>query len=363
MKSLHPYLSQVYGGNTLYSWFFAIGIILVSFVAIKIFRLFITKKLLVWTARTKTTWDNFLVEVVRKQLIPLMYLSSIYSAVSTLSLPGKAHKVIHIVYLAIFTFYILRLISGAFRKLIFSFIQKQENTESKETQANGLIIVLNVITWTLGIIFLLDNLGYNVTTLVAGLGIGGIAIALAAQAVLGDLFSYFVIFFDRPFEIGDFVIVGDKSGTIEHIGIKTTRLRTLGGDQLVCSNTDLTNSRLHNFKRMEKRRSVFSLGVTYQTPAAQLAEIPGIVKGIIEQVPGLEFDRGHFAAFGDFSLNFEFVYYVDDPEYNVYMDKQHEIYLRIFEAFESSKIEFAYPTQTIYTVPGDTEMQTGLQTN
>lgn len=198
-----------------------------------------------------------------------------------------------------------------------------------------------------GFLFLIDNLGYDITTLVAGLGIGGIAVALAAQTILGDLFSYLVIFFDKPFEIGDFIIIDDKMGTIEYIGIKTTRIRTLSGEQLICSNTDLTNSRVHNYKRMEKRRVVFSFGVIYQTAASQIKRIPGIVREIIESDAGNTFDRAHFSSYGDFSLNFEVVYYVMTPDYNIYMDRQQAINIAIFERFEQEKIEFAYPTQTV----------------
>ena len=180
------------------------------------------------------------------------------------------------------------------------------------------------------------------------LGIGGIAIALAAQAILGDLFSYFVIFFDRPFEVGDFILVGDKVGVVEYTGIKTTRIRALGGEQLVFSNTDLTNSRIHNFKQMERRRVVFKLGVIDQTKAEQLEEVTKIVREVIEQQPDASFDRGHFASYGDFSLNFEFVYYVTGGDYVKYMDTQQAINLEIYRAFEQRGIEFAYPTQTVF---------------
>ena len=255
-----------------------------------------------------------------------------------------------------FTFFAIRIIVSAFRKFVLSFIQRDEESESKEKQAGGLIAIVNIIIWILGAVFLIDNMGYNVTAIVAGLGVGGIAIALAAQAVLGDLFSYFVIFFDRPFEIGDFVTVGSDSGVIEYIGIKTTRIRTLNGEQLVCSNTDLTNSRLRNFKRMERRRIVFTLGVTYQTAAQQLSGIPDIVRNIIASEEKLSYDRGHFSGFGDSSLNFEFVYYVEDPDYNIYMNAQQSVYLEIFRTFAEKGIEFAYPTQTTFTAGPDGTM-------
>lgn len=341
-------IDQNFWGNSISNWVIAAAIIICLFILIRLFKFFILKKLTVWALNTSTTWDNFIVTVMERSVIPLVYISTIYFALSTLNFIDKIEKVIHVAYLIAFTFFVLRIISAAFRKFVYSFLQRREHSESKEKQAGGLIAIANVVIWILGIIFLIDNLGYNVTTLIAGLGVGGIAIALAAQTVLGDLFSYFVIFFDRPFEVGDFVVVGDKNGVIEYIGIKTTRIRTLSGEQLVCANTDLTNSRLHNFKRMEKRRVVFSLGLTYQTSHAQLAEIPDLIREIIIKRPILQFDRAHFSGYGDFSLKFEVVYYVLDPDYNLYMDNQQSVYLDIFEAFEQKGIEFAYPTQTVF---------------
>lgn len=341
-------LNQPFWGNTTYSWLVAAGIITGLFLIIKLFTLFIFQKFKARALRTTNGWDDFLVTLIEKSAIPLSYISTIYFTLSTLKFTDRADNIIHVAYLVAFAYFVIRMISIAFKKFVYSFIQREENSESKEKQAAGLIVVANVIIWILGFIFLIDNLGYDVTTLIAGLGVGGIAIALAAQVILGDLFSYFVIYFDRPFEIGDFVVVGDKNGVIEYIGIKTTRIRTLSGEQLICSNTDLTNSRLHNFKRMEKRRIVFSLGVTYQTSHQQLSEIPGIVKEIITSKSLVQFDRGHFSGYGDFSLNFEFVYYIMSPDYTVYMDKQQAIYLDIFAAFERRGIEFAYPTQTLF---------------
>ncbi|WP_229204287.1 mechanosensitive ion channel family protein [Dyadobacter alkalitolerans] len=285
--------------------------------------------------------------MIENSVVPLLYIGSLYFVVSTLVFSPKVDSIANIVFLVVVTFFVLRIISSSFQKFVFSFIHAQENSDAKEKQASGLILIVNIVIWIIGIIFMIDNLGYDVTSLIAGLGIGGIAIALAAQTILGDLFSYFVIFFDRPFEIGDFVVIDDKSGVIEYIGIKTTRIRTLGGEQLVCSNTDLTNSRLHNYKRLEKRRILFNLGVTYQTSHKQLSEIPEMIRQVIQSKPYITFDRAHFSGYGDFSLNFEVVYYVQDADYTFYMDKQQSIYLDIFEAFEQSGIDFAYPTQTL----------------
>jgi small-conductance mechanosensitive channel len=345
---MNNFLESQFLGNTAQVWLIALGIIIISFIAIKIIKIIVIKRLKKWSVKTVTTWDDFLISIIESSIIPLLYISSVYFALKTLELNEKVSNVIHIAYMVAFTFFILKMISAAFKKFIYSFINRRENSEDKQKQAAGLIVIVNIVIWILGIIFLIDNMGYNVTTLVAGLGVGGIAIALAAQAVLGDLFSYFVIFFDRPFEIGDFVIIGNDNGIIEYIGIKTTRIRTLNGEQLVCSNTYLTNSRLRNFKRMEKRRIVFTLGVTYQTTKEQLAAIPQLVKQIVESKSDLQFDRGHFSGFGDSSLNFEFVYYVNNPDYNIYMDNQQAVYLDIFSTFEEKGIEFAYPTQTLF---------------
>jgi small-conductance mechanosensitive channel len=205
-----------------------------------------------------------------------------------------------------------------------------------------------VLIWLVAAIMLLGNFGVNISTLVTGLGIGGVAIALASQAILGDLFSYFTIIFDRPFEVGDFIMIGEQSGTVEHIGLKSTRLRSISGEELVMCNKDLTGSRIRNYKRMQNRRVVFTVGLTYDTPVEKLKEAPVQIKSIIESIPFSKFDRSHFFSFGDFNLNVETVYFVTTPDYYKYMDIQQEINFRIKETFESMGIEFAFPTQVVH---------------
>ena len=224
----------------------------------------------------------------------------------------------------------------------------EDDTDAKLRQIKGIMVIIRIVVWILGLVFLLDNFGYDVTTFVTGLGIGGIAVALAAQNILGDLFNYFVIFFDRPFEVGDFIIIDDKRGTVEAIGIKTSRIRSLTGEELVFANSDLSNSRIHNYKRMARRRVLFTLGVTYQTSLENLRIIPEIIQNIINSQENTEFDRAHFSKYGDFSLDIEIVYYVLSTEYNIYMDIQQSINLKIFEEFARRGIEFAYPTQTVF---------------
>jgi small-conductance mechanosensitive channel len=168
------------------------------------------------------------------------------------------------------------------------------------------------------------------------------------QNILSDLFASLSITLDKPFVLGDFIIVDDLLGTVEHIGLKTTRIRSLSGEQLIFSNNDLLKSRIHNYKRMAERRVPFTIGVTYQTPPEKLRKVPDMFKKLLEQFDDVHFDRAHFKSYGSYSLNFEFVYYVHTPDYNRYMDIQQALNLGLYDGFAAEGIEFAYPTQTLY---------------
>jgi len=212
--------------------------------------------------------------------------------------------------------------------------------------------VARVLIWGMVLLLTLDNLGVDITALVAGLGIGGIAVALALQNVLGDLLASLSIALDQPFVIGDFLIVGDHMGSVEYIGIKSTRLRSLTGEQIVMSNADLLSSRVRNYGRMYERRIVFSLGVTYETPREKLERIPALLREIVDAQEGVRFDRAHFAKYAACSLDFEIVYHVLSPDFARYMDAQQAINFGIHEAFEELGVQFAYPTQTLWIVGG-----------
>lgn len=214
-------------------------------------------------------------------------------------------------------------------------------------------LLARVVVWSIAFLLILNNLGFDVTALVAGLGIGGIAIALAAQNILGDLFASLAIVLDQPFVVGDFVVVGDKMGTIERIGIKTTRIRSLSGEQLICSNADLLASRIHNYKRMARRRAAFSIGITYQTPADKVEKLPGMLRAIVEAQDQVQFDRAHFARFGESALDFDVIYWVLSPDYNLFMDIQQRINFAIFRQLADEGIDVAYPTRTILMEPTD----------
>src|SRR6185312_13483718 len=351
------FLKDIFWGNSIKSWLIAFGIIVIAFAIIKIVKGPILKILRNWSQKTSSTFDDFIVIAIEKTLIPFLYFVSIFCAIQYLTLNTETNHVIRVAILFIIAFFILRILTSAIRYSIFKFLSKHENSETKQKQAHGLILVLNGIVWCMGMVFLINNLGYNVTTIITGLGIGGIAIALAAQAVLGDFFSYFVIFFDRPFEIGDSITTGTEAGSVEYIGIKTTRIRSVSGEQIIFSNKDLTDSRVRNYKRMLRRRILFKIGVTYQTTPEQLKKIPEIIKQAIKSKEKATFDRSHFSGFGDFRLEFETVYYIDVPDYYLYMDIQQSIYLEIFETFAKENIEFAYPTQTLFAANSFVEQQ------
>jgi len=342
---------QIYFGNSIKNWIITISIIAIGFFVLRLIRKIVLGRLKKWAEKTTTSIDDIIISGIERSLIPMLYVLLVYSAIQTLAISEKIMHYISSAVSVVVMFFILRAITSGVNYFILAALKQKKDSETRQKQARGLIIILTVAIWILGFIFLLDNLGYNIGTLIAGLGIGGIAIALAAQTILGDLFSYFVIFFDRPFEIGDFIAIDDKAGVIEYIGLKTTRIRTLGGEQLICSNKDLTNSRLHNYGRMEKRRVVFKIGVVYQVSAQQLKQITLLVKDIINQQEEILFDRGHFIDFGSSSLDFEFVYYILTSDYNVYMNTHQNILLKIFEAFEKENISFAYPTQTLFLEP------------
>jgi len=321
---------------------------LAAMIAIQVLKSIVINRLKAWSEKTTTSIDDFLIKIVEQKLLPLLYFGAFYLTFNSLYITEAIERAIDVAGIILVTFLSIRLIVGIVNYTIETYTRKKSFDPARKKNFKGIITIVKVIIWAAGVTFLLDNLGFKISAVIAGLGIGGIAVALAAQTILGDLFSYFVIFFDRPFEVGDFIIAGDFMGSIEHIGIKTTRVRSLGGEQLVFSNTDLTNSRIRNYKRMEKRRVLFSIGVVYQTATALIKEIPGIIKQAIESTDGTAFDRAHFSSYGDFSLNFEIVYYVLSPDYNKYMNIQQEINFQIKEEFEKRGIEFAYPTQTLF---------------
>jgi small-conductance mechanosensitive channel len=341
-------LNKLYLNNTVYDYLISLILFIAVVILLKIVRAVFIKRIKALAEKTATTIDDFLVDAVSGKLIPILYFAAFYLSIQRLVLGESVAVWVKTIVMIIITVISVHFLVMLVKYGVESFWKKKSEEPGQAEVPRAILTIVRIILWTIAFVIILDNMGVKITALITGLGIGGIAIALAAQAILVDLFSYFTIFFDRPFQIGDFIVVGEYKGTVEHIGIKTSRIRSLGGEELVFSNTDLTNSRVKNYKRMQKRRVVFQIGVTYDTTLANIKEIPSIIKKIINSIADTEFDRAHFFSYGDFSLNYEIVFYVINNDYIKYMDIREKINISIMEEFEKRAIEFAFPTQTLH---------------
>lgn len=359
MEAFDKLLSYQVLGNAGRDWLIAMGIaagfLLLFFVAKRLLRTRLDRV----ATRTATIWDDAVIETLGRTRSLAMVIFSLVLASLALDLPERARNVL--VSVAVIT---LSLQAGLWVSHLLKFWLARA-AEQRKDEDPGSVAALSVtswvgrvVLWSVVVLLVLDNLGLDITALVAGLGIGGVAVALAVQNILGDLFASLSIVLDKPFVVGDFLIVDDYLGSVEHVGLKTTRLRSLSGEQLVMSNADLLQSRLRNYGRMYERRVLFTIGVTYQTPREKLKKIPRLIEEAIRRQDKVRFDRSHFQAFGDFSLNFETVYYVLDRDYALYMNIQQAINFAIHEAFEAEGIEFAYPTQTLFLQGARKELAT-----
>ena len=336
-------------GNSLFDYLLVFCYILAGVTVILVFKKYFIKKVKAAASKTQTKIDDAVVNLTSRFFVPLLDFGVIYLSIMTLELNGAVTKALNVIGAILLTLMGVRFIIEIVKFSIFDYwLLKKKERMALENQFKSMMPLVNIMVWGIGLVFLLDMLGFNITAIVTGLGIGGVAVALAGAAILGDLFAYISIMLDRPFILGDFLIVGDFLGTVEHIGIKTTRLRSLSGEVVIFSNKDLTDSRVRNYKLMKKRRIVFKLGVTYDTKLDQMKEIPEIIEGIIAKIEKTDFKRAHFSNFGDFNLEIEVVYVVLSGDYNEYMDIQQEINFEIKREFEKRNIEFAFPTQTLY---------------
>ncbi len=344
-----PFSDVVFLGNTLALWARALGVAAATLGALWLVRGLLVRRLGALAARTANRVDDLFVLLVQHTKTLAMAVVALWPLLAMLDASAAVQNVARIV-----TVLVAGVQLAIWGNILIAHVlearvaQLRRADPSSATTLNGLTILARGAMWVVLVLLALDNLGVNISALVAGLGIGGVAIALAAQSVLGDLFASLAIVLDKPFVVGDFIVVGDLMGTVEHVGVKTTRLRSLSGEQLVFSNSDLLGSRIRNFKRMSERRILFTVGVTYQTPARKLVEIPRILQEAVASQAGVRFDRAHFKSYDDSAMTFEIVYFVLDPDYNRYMDTQQRVNLEIFTRFEREGIEFAYPTRTVY---------------
>lgn len=343
------FLEWIYLGNSIRDWLLAAAVAMIVYVGAGIVRRLVIRQITALSSRTVNEADDLIADTLRRTKTYFLLFISLYAASRVLDLSDSMETALRFIGVIV----VVAQVAVWGTVVINSVVQRQmarriEEDAATATTINALGFVIRLLFYSILVLMGLDNLGFQIGPLIAGLGIGGVAVALALQNVLGDLFASLSIVLDRPFVIGDFIIVDDMLGTVEYVGLKTTRVKSLSGEQLVFANSDLLSSRIRNFKRMYERRVVFSLGVTYQTPRAQLEQIPGVIRSAVERQEDTRFDRAHFREYGDFALNFEVVYYVLVPDYNRYMDVQQAINFEIHRAFEELDIEFAYPTQTLY---------------
>jgi small-conductance mechanosensitive channel len=336
-------------GNPLDRWVLALAIVaLTSLLASLLLRIG-TRLLRRLAARTQSRVDDALIAALAATRLWLVALVAADPAAHTLELPDGAVRAVHDV--AVVAFFLqVGLWAACLIEIWISGTRKhaRETNPAALTSFGAISFIVRVAAWALVALLAFENLGVNVSALVAGLGIGGIAIGLALQNILGDLFASLSIVLDKPFVVGDFIIVDDFMGTVDSIGVKTTRVRSLGGELLVFANGDLTRSRLRNYKRMAERRVLFGFGVRYETTPEQIEAIPGIIREIIQAQPNTRFERAHFKGFGASSLDFEVVYWVLTPDYNPYMDIQQAINLALMRRLAERHVDFAFPSQTLY---------------
>jgi small-conductance mechanosensitive channel len=342
--------------NAAQDWLIALAVSVIVFVLLRIVIRVGIARLAGLAKDTATIWDDAVTDALSHTRSLFVLIIALFAGSLYLVFPAGARSaIISVTYIALIVQGGLWLNSIGMHWLKQEGQRRRKIDPSTVTTVTAIGFIGRMALWALVALLLLDNLGVDVTALVAGLGVGGIAVALAVQNILGDLFASMSIVLDKPFAVGDFLIIDEHMGAVENVGLKTTRIRSLSGEQLVFSNADLLKSRIRNYGRMFERRVVFKLGVTYQTPRDKLKLIPQIVKEAILEQERIRFDRAHFQAYGESSLNFEVVYYVLAPDYNLYMDIQQAINLRIHERFEQENIEFAYPTQTVYVHSADAE--------
>jgi small-conductance mechanosensitive channel len=343
-------VNSTYFGNSPRAWLTSLVIATVIYLALILVKRVVVDRLGKLAEKTDTDFDDALVDVIRNTRAFFFVAIAIYSAMRGLYIHPRAIGPIEKFLELSFLFQIGLWASGLVSFLVKRSLEKRDHASDRIGVAalNAIGISVKVIAWVLVVLVAIQTV-FNkpVTGLIAGLGVGGIALALAVQNILGDLLAAVAIVFDRPFDVGDFIVVGDVKGSVEQIGLKTTRLRGLGGEQVILGNGELLKSRLHNYKRMYERRAVFSIDVTYDTPADVVERIPAMVRAAIEAESPVRFDRAHFASFGESALRIEAVYYVLAPEYNLYMDIQQRINLTLLRRFNEARIQFAFPTRTV----------------
>ena len=345
-------LETVYWGNTLRSYLVAFSVLVAIMVVVRVAKFVLVKRVGKLAERTETRLDDTIIDMVSATKMWLTIFVALYAASLFLLLPMELALKTRTAAVIALLLQIGVWSTAAIRSTVTRLREKK--MAQGETSGIGILAMLGffarVLAWAILILLILDNLGVDVTALVAGLGIGGIAIALAVQNILQDVFASVSITLDRPFEIGDTIHVDEHVGTVQHIGIKTTRIKSVNGEELVFANADLLKSRIRNYKRMQERRVLFVIGVSYGTSQEVLEKLPALFRAVVEREEKARFDRAHFKGFGQSSLDFEIVYFVGSPEYIVFMDTQQRVCLEILRQLNELEVELAFPTRTVHMI-------------
>ena len=343
------FLSNPFADNTAQDWLIAAVVFVVVIVVVRTVISIVIRRLRAIATKTETDVDDLIAQLLEETKFVFVVLVALYAGAISLTLPSEVDDLLSTILVLGFLVQGALWANGIVNYMLGSWArQKFEADPTISTALGSVGFLVRFAVWATFAMLALDNLNIDIGPLVASLGIGGVALALALQGVLGDLFASLTIIFDKPFAVGDYIQVGDLEGTVQHVGLKSTRVRSVTGEELVFSNGDLLGSRIRNFQVRQERRCAFTLGVTYDTPPEKLERIPGLIQEIIESRENTRFSRSFFMVFGDSALNIETVYYMLVPDYQTYGETHHAINLEIFKRFAEEGIEFAYPTQTLY---------------
>lgn len=338
------YLKEtVFWNNTLFQYLIAIGILIISIVSMRLALMFLLKTLLKLNVKFQSPFVVDLTKSIKRRTKPIIFIVSLAIARIGLTLPKEASGYFGKIVVVFIIVFVTLFICDVITNFTNNYLSKKKDV----VISDGIITILKALVWVIGFLTILSNLGVNVNTFIAGLGIGGVAVAFAAQSIIADLFNYFVIVFDKPFLKGDYIQIDADKGVVEYIGIKSTRIRRNSGEQLLISNTNLLSSRIQNYRILEKRRQYMMLGVEYSTPLEKLKVIPDLLKTIIE-TNDTEFVSARFIEFADSSLNFEVIYYVNTDDYNEFVRVVEDINYKIIDEFNKLGVGFAFPSRTLY---------------
>lgn len=351
------FLDYEYFGNSIQQYLYAAAMVVAIFVVVRVLRALVERRMRKLAALTQTSLDDLVLELVSHTRRLVIMVLGLCAGAALLDLPDRLEHILPVLATAVLLVQI-----GLWGTTAVVFIVER-NRRSKITAGEHdtlpafsvLGLLGRGLVWAVVFLLLLDNFGVDVTALVTGLGIGGVAVALAVQKILSDLFASVSIVLDKPFQVGDFIVLdGGFMGTVKDIGLKSTRVAALSGEMLVLSNSDLVNARLRNFKQMQERRVQFTFGLAYGTPIDEIEAVPGLIREIVEAQPKVRFDRAHFKEYGDAALVFEVVYIVTEPDGTLQLDIQQAINLAMMRAFQARGIEFAFPARTLYVqgLPG-----------